>query len=143
MKLSTKGEYGLLAMIDVALHANGNPVQSVQIAMRQHIPKQYLDQLLLLLKKAGLVASSRGRQGGYRLARPARSISFLDVVSALEGPVENTNFRENELPNPTQEVLRSLWDSLLSSITQQLKETTLEQICEQCRHVAGPIMYYI
>ena len=57
----------------LALHSVRGSIQSVQIAERQGIPKQYLDQLLLMLKKAGLIESSRGRQGGYQLARPARN----------------------------------------------------------------------
>ena len=85
MKLSTKGEYGLLAVIDLALHSLEAPVQSAQIAERQNIPKQYLDQLLLFLKKAGLIESSRGRQGGYQLARSASHINLLQVVAGAGG----------------------------------------------------------
>src|SRR2546425_3244233 len=107
MKLSTKGEYGLLAIVDLALHSNQGPVQSFQIADRQHIPKQYLDQLMLILKKAGLVESSRGRQGGYQLAKPPSEISLLDIVTALEGPVENVNFLDKspEARTPARDIL--------------------------------------
>ena len=87
MRLSTKGEYGLLAIIDLALNSNNGPVKTMQISERQGIPKQYLNQLLLILKKAGLISSARGRQGGYQLNQNARSISLLDVVTALEGPI--------------------------------------------------------
>jgi Rrf2 family protein len=78
MRLSTKGEYGLLAIVDLALHANQGPVQSFQVAEREHIPKQYLDQLMLSLKKAGLVESSRGRQGGCPSTTGQQHYSFRD-----------------------------------------------------------------
>src|SRR5215831_1950489 len=96
MRLSTKGEYGLLAIVDLALHCDQGPVQSFQVAERQHIPKPYLDQLMLILKKAGLVESSRGRQGGYILARPASRITVLEIVAALEGPLGNANFTRKD-----------------------------------------------
>jgi Rrf2 family transcriptional regulator, cysteine metabolism repressor len=92
MRLSSKGEYGLLALIDLAMHTDEGPVQIHQIAKRQGIPKQYLGQLMLALKKAGFIHSLRGRQGGYVLARPAHAIMLHDVVTALEGPVRNINF---------------------------------------------------
>ena len=95
MRLSTKGEYGLLAIIDLALNSNNGPVKTMEISERQGIPQQYLNQLLLILKKAGLISSFRGRQGGYRLNQNARSISLLDVVIALEGPIENINFLDH------------------------------------------------
>ena len=74
MRLSTRGEYGLLALVDLALFSGDRPLQAKQIAERQGIPKLYLDQLMMDLKKAGLVVSVRGREGGYQLARPANSI---------------------------------------------------------------------
>jgi Rrf2 family cysteine metabolism transcriptional repressor len=141
MKLSTKGEYGLLAIIDVALHSNQGPVQSFQISERQAIPKQYLDQLLLLLKRGGLVESSRGRQGGYLLARPAGMITILDIVTVLEGPIG----KESRSNNPAREILRNLWGDILSCASEILGNRTLEEICEQQRRMQNQIqiMYYI
>jgi len=147
MKLSTKGEYGLLAIIDVALHSNHGPVQSVQISERQAIPKQYLDQLLLLLKRGGLIESSRGRQGGYLLARPASMITILDIVTVLEGPIENVNFidKESRANNPAREILRNLWGNIFSCASEILGHRTLDEICEQQRRMQNQIqiMYYI
>jgi Rrf2 family transcriptional regulator, cysteine metabolism repressor len=147
MKLSSKGEYGLLAIIDVALHSNRGPVQSFQIAERQSIPKQYLDQLLLLLKKGGLIESSRGRQGGYLLARPASGITILDIVTVLEGPIENVNFvgKESRSTNTAREILRNLWANIFSCANEILGSRTLEEICEQQKRMENQIqiMYYI
>ncbi|MCI0418286.1 MAG: Rrf2 family transcriptional regulator [Acidobacteria bacterium] len=145
MKLSTKGEYGLLAVIDLALHSGRGPVQSFQIAERQNIPKQYLDQLLLMLKKAGLIESSRGRQGGYQLARAAQEITLFDIVTALEGPIENVNFVGKSKPdqNPTQEILKDIWIDLVSHTVGILKQKTLEEFCDRQRRIQEQFMYYI
>ena len=145
MRLSTKGEYGLLAIIDLALNSNNSPVKTIQISERQGIPKQYLNQLLLILKRAGLITSSRGRQGGYRLTQNARSISLLDVVIALEGPIENINFlgQNDSTSNPSEHVLRDLWCQILSDSENLLKTTTLEEVCERMKELDKEIMYYI
>ncbi len=145
MKLSTKGEYGLLAAIDLALHSGRGPVQSLQIAERQDIPKQYLDQLLLMLKKAGLIESSRGRQGGYQLARPAPEITLFDIVTALEGPIENVNFvgKSKLGQNPSQKILKDIWTNLVSHTVETLKQKTLEEFCARHRKIQEQFMYYI
>ena len=91
MKLSTKGKYGLRAFIDLAVWGEEEPVSLTSIAARQEISSNYLEQLMAKLKRAGLVESIRGVNGGYRLARPADEISVGDVLRALEGalnPVE-------------------------------------------------------
>ena len=84
MKLSTKGRYGLRALVDLAVHGEEAPVSIQSIAVRQNISERYLEQLMGAMKKANLVTSTRGAQGGYRLARPAREISVGDVLRALE-----------------------------------------------------------
>ncbi|MFB3917411.1 MAG: Rrf2 family transcriptional regulator [Terriglobales bacterium] len=144
MRLSTKGEYGLLALVDLALHLDNGPVQAYQVAERQGIPKQYLDQLLLSLRKAGLVASARGRQGGYSLARPANSISLLDVLTALEGGLKNDNFQsKGRRRNPARAVLKSVWDELSANTIRLLESTTVETIAMQCRAAERAIVYEI
>lgn len=144
MRISTRGEYGLLAVVDLALHPEEAAVQAYQIAERQHIPKQYLDQLMLTLKKAGLVASSRGRQGGYKLARPANSISLLDVVVALEGPVENVNFKEAGRRKPgLRSILKQVWEELTDQTATQLKSRTIEDVCEEYQRTSTAISYEI
>ena len=88
MKLSTKGRYGLRAIIDLARYSETEPVSISSIAARQEISERYLEQLVALMKKAGLVKSIRGASGGYVLARPAAEISVGDVLRALEGSLE-------------------------------------------------------
>ncbi len=82
MKLSTKGRYGLRAMIDLALYAENAPVSIASIAARQHISESYLEQLIAKLRKANLVTSVRGAGGGYVPGRPVEEISVGDVLRA-------------------------------------------------------------
>src|SRR5699024_7508264 len=88
MKLSTRGRYGLRAMVDLAANSGEEAVCIESIARRQNISENYLAQLVRLLRKAGLVTSVRGAGGGYRLAKPADSISVGDVLRALEGNLD-------------------------------------------------------
>ena len=83
MKLSTKGRYGLRAMIDLARFSENEPVSISSIATRQDISERYLEQLFGLLKKAGLIKSIRGASGGYVLDKPVEAISVGDILSAV------------------------------------------------------------
>ena len=85
MKLSTKGRYGLRAAVALAMYAKDEPVSISTIAAREELSESYLEQLFAKLKKAGLVHSIRGTNGGYQLSRPAEDISVGDVLRALEG----------------------------------------------------------
>ncbi len=98
MKLSTKGRYGLRAFIDLAVWGEEEPVSLTSIAERQGISVNYLEQLMAKLKRAGLVNSVRGVNGGYVIAKPAEEISVGDVLRALEGdlaPVECVGIGSN------------------------------------------------
>ena len=87
MKLSTKGRYGLRAIIDLAMNGQDGPVPISSIASRQSLSESYLEQLMAKLKKAGLVTSIRGAQGGYFLAKSSDDISVGDILRALEGDI--------------------------------------------------------
>ena len=85
MKLSTRGRYGIHAMYDLADHYGSGPQSIKLIAERQGIPEAYLEQLIAVLRREGLVISNRGAQGGYRLVRPPEEITVGEVLRALEG----------------------------------------------------------
>ena len=87
MKLSTRGRYGVRAMLELAMSSGKGPVPLRDLASRQEISAKYLEQLLIPLKSAGLVKSVRGARGGYLLAREPEVISLYDVVRSLEGPL--------------------------------------------------------
>ena len=85
MKVSTKGDYGVRALVELAHHYGQGPVQSAEIASRQEVPEPYLDQLLTTLRRAGFIRSVRGPQGGHALIREPREVKLSDVMLALEG----------------------------------------------------------
>ena len=93
MRVSTKGDYGVRALIELANHYGQGPLQSAEIAARQGIPEPYLDQLLTTLRRAGFISSVRGPQGGHQLVREPTKLRLSDVIVALEGslsPVGHT-----------------------------------------------------
>ena len=88
MKVSTKGDYGVRALIELAHHyGEARPTQSSEIASRQKVPESYLEQLLTTLRRAGFIRSVRGPQGGHALVRDPRELHVTEVIEALEGPI--------------------------------------------------------
>ncbi len=85
MRVSTRSDYGLRALIELAGHHGRGPLQSSEIALRRHIPEQYLDQLLTSLRKAGFIRSVRGPSGGHELVRRPEEICVREVIEALDG----------------------------------------------------------
>ncbi|MBA3468391.1 MAG: Rrf2 family transcriptional regulator, partial [Herpetosiphonaceae bacterium] len=108
MRLSTKGEYGVRALFDLAQHYGEGLIQSHDIADRQGISENYLNQLLIGLRKAGLIMSVRGPQGGHQLARPPQAISLLDALLVLEGPLLPTP-EGASTDSPDGELLSEVW----------------------------------
>ena len=137
MKLSTKGRYGLRALIDLALHSENEAVSISSIAARQNISDSYLEQLVGKLKKAGLVKSLRGAGGGYMLAVPATEISVGDVLRALEGDLEAVACTANQESGGCKVsdlcVTRSVWQRINDSITQAVDTIMLDQLVEESR----------
>jgi Rrf2 family protein len=84
---STKGEYGVRLMVQLGRHAGTGPASLAEIAAEEDLPRAYLEQLVVSLREAGLVTSTRGAHGGYELARPPETISMAEVLRALEGPI--------------------------------------------------------
>ncbi|MGH2511242.1 MAG: RrF2 family transcriptional regulator [Candidatus Limnocylindrales bacterium] len=87
MSFSTKGEYGVRLMVQLGRRHGTGPASLAEIATEEELPRPYLEQLVMSLRDAGLVVSTRGSHGGYQLARPPESIRMLDVLRALEGPI--------------------------------------------------------
>jgi Rrf2 family transcriptional regulator, cysteine metabolism repressor len=141
MKLSTRGKYGLYAMYYLARHMDDGP-QSLQNIASVGIPKQYLEQLLGNLRRAGLVGSVRGSQGGYCIARPPGEITVLDVIDAMEGPLELSDCMADEsvCDRSMQCPVRHVWHRLTDSINRELSGITLgdmfqqPQECEASKH---------
>ena len=141
MRLSTSGRYALRAMVDLANQEDESPILRKEIAERQEISSNYLAQLFLKLRQAGLVRSVLGPGGGYVLAKGAAEISAGDIMRAVgetlmpvhcvdEGQ-ENTCHRADGCPT------RVLWTRLGQQIAQTLDATTLADLCEQPPRIAG------
>ncbi len=139
MKLSTKGRYGLRAMIDLARYSEDEPVSISSIAARQDISERYLEQLVGLLKKAGLVRSIRGATGGYVLARNVREISVGDVLRALEGslePVKCAAFYSEEGCMAAEGcVTKYVWQKINESINETVDHMMLDEFVLESRTV--------
>ncbi|MCI9423703.1 Rrf2 family transcriptional regulator [Lachnospiraceae bacterium WCA-9-b2] len=139
MKLSTKGRYGLRAMIDLARYSEDEPVSISSIAARQDISERYLEQLVGLLKKAGLVRSIRGATGGYVLARNVREISVGDVLRALEGslePVKCAAFYSEEGCMAAEGcVTKYVWQKINESINETVDHMMLDELVLESRTV--------
>ena len=135
MKLSTKGRYGLRALIDLALYSENETVSIQSIARRQNISDSYLEQLMRKLRSAGLIVSVRGAQGGYKLARPANEISVGDVLRVLEGSLEAVTCggEDNSCQGADLCVTKFVWERINSSIRDTVDSIKLSQLVEESR----------
>ena len=132
MKLSTKGRYGLRAMVDLAVYSEKESVSISCIAQRENISESYLEQLAGKLKKAGLIKSTRGAQGGYRLAKPAAEISVGDILRALEGDCQGLK-PEGGCESSDFCVTKLVWQRINDSIAKAVDEITLEELMAEAK----------
>jgi Rrf2 family protein len=130
MRLSTRGRYGTRLMIDLAQHYAHGPIPLAEIAKRQDLSAKYLEQLIILLKGAGLIRSVRGRRGGYVLARKPGQISVGEIVETLEGKLSVVDcvlepelcYRAPECPT------RDIWVGITDVVKKQLFSLSLGDI---------------
>jgi Rrf2 family protein len=139
VKLSTKGRYGLRAMLDLAMHSEDENVSINSISERQNISENYLEQLIAKLKKAELVNSTRGAQGGYSLAKPMEEISVGDILRALEGdlnPVDCALINGNsQCSDMDCCVTKSVWKKISDSINDVVDKITLRELCNDSKEL--------
>jgi Rrf2 family transcriptional regulator, iron-sulfur cluster assembly transcription factor len=138
MKLTTKGRYAVTAMLDVAMHSGRGPVPLNDVAERQHLSLSYLEQLFARLRKHGLVRSSRGPGGGYRLSRHPAEISVADVVLAVDEPVDVT--RCGGLVNCNQDsrcLTHDLWVELSRQVYDFLSSRSLADVLQRHLQARG------
>lgn len=147
MKISTKGRYGLRAMMDLAIHQTDSPVYLSSIAKRQNISEKYLEQIFATLQSAGLVRTVRGRKGGYLLTRPPKEITLSAIFKVLEGPCNLvTCISEPATCERTPScATRELWQLLGNKMEEILGGMTLADLAERQRQMGEPeeVMYYI
>ncbi len=144
MKLSSKSHYGLLALAElVASYRLRRPVQVKEIAQNQHIPPEYLGQIMVLLKRGQLVHGSRGPAGGYMLARPPETITMREVLHILEGVSVGIDLKpgmHDGTVSPVTQRMMETWIRAEKAMEKVLDETTLADLCKPD---AEALMYYI
>ncbi len=135
MKLSTKGRYAVMAMVDLAYHSGGRPVALADIAERQEISLSYLEQLFAKLRRGSLVKSVRGPGGGYLLARKPVDTRVSDIILAVDEPIRATRCTVGSSAGCRHDKSRclthDLWEELGNHIHVYLRSVSLADICEK------------
>lgn len=148
MKISTKGRYGLRAMLDLAANYSGEQVSVKSIAERQDISENYLEQVFSALRKAGLVKSVKGAQGGYVLTDVPSKIKLSNILKALEGEISVVEIdgQPTSKTNKAEKVIAELvWDKINECINSILGSLSLEDLLDEYKKLNENtvVMYYI
>lgn len=138
MKITARADYAVLAVFELAVRRRQDRVQAKEIATRQRIPRRFLEQILIQLKRAGFVRSIRGAGGGYVLAKEPSQIQLQDVVEAVEGELRLLDPRLN--PNST--VLR-VWREIETEFLKKLRSITIEDLVERKVQEDKVMVYHI
>jgi Rrf2 family transcriptional regulator, cysteine metabolism repressor len=146
MKISTKGRYGLKAMMDLAIYSLGEPLNLKSIAERQNVSEKYLEHIFSALKKAGIIKSTKGTQGGYILAQAATDTTVGNVIRALEGDLSvAVKVDREEVDILEQCINQNVYEKIDNSINQLLDSITLEDLQQEYKKMNQNIdyMFYI
>jgi Rrf2 family cysteine metabolism transcriptional repressor len=137
MRLSTKGEYASRAMLELSLHWPQRSMHIRDISSAQDIPERFLEQILLLLKRAGYLRSRKGPKGGYLLAKPPSQITVAEVIRVMDGPlapIDCVSVTAHEVcPLEGSCGLRWLWKDVRDSVARILERTTFAQVARRAR----------
>ena len=145
MKLSSRLEYALVALLEIAKHqAQGKPLKVNEIAASQSLPERYLDQIFTSLKRQGILSSQRGMKGGYLLARELWQITLLDVVIAIEGSGDRQKIDPTSSNTLEKTVVVQTFEGIQDSVHDLLKSYTLQDLAKtlETQRQSSP-MYYI
>lgn len=148
MRIGTKGDYGVRALVDLATYGGDGPVQRTEIARRQHIPDSYLDHLLAQLRRDGFVRSTRGPGGGHQLTRPPEEICLLHILESLEGSLAPMPcLEDDETSNEPHSVCAQqwVWREIYDDMRARLEAVSLADLAsrEQERLRAAATSYSI
>jgi Rrf2 family protein len=147
MNFTAKEDYGIRAVLDIALQKQNAPVQAREIATRQSIPEQFLEQVLSVLRRAGVIRSIRGAAGGYDLAKPAGQTTIGEIIRALSGPLVPVQcVNEDDLARcPSQDLcsVSHFWRRLKEAIEDVVQRTTIQDLVDhqqEVRKIQGYMM---
>ena len=144
MKISTKGRYGLKAMLDIAVYSSSENVTLKSVSERENISEKYLEQIFSALRKNGLVNSKKGAQGGYTLSKSMSKITVGDILRVLEGDLLVVQEDETEKDMMDKCIQKNIWDKLNSSINSIVNSITLEDLFYEYNKETNPeYIYYI
>ena len=162
MRLTSRTQYGVRALYDLAFHGRGQATQAKEIAERQGIPLRYLEQIMQELKRAGIVEAKRGPRGGYALGRAAGDIRLGEILRALRGGLEDLFALDGVAPLPRRKAARRaaalpgdddipalVWRDVIDRLVDVLESVTLQDFVDRAeaagvkRAVALPQMYFI
>lgn len=148
MRISAKGEYAILAILDLALAFDSEDVRTLEeISTEQSIPHPFLVQILLELKRAGLVESRRGAGGGYRLAHHPKDVSLGEVIRLVDGPLlpfkcaNNTTSDVNECNHQGNCVLTSVWGDVRRAIQHVVDSISFEELARRKENMNSPMFH--
>ncbi len=131
MRLSTKGRYGVRMLLDLALHSGDSPRTLTEISESQHISQKYMSRLLPMLARAGLVKSLRGVEGGYRLCKDPKEITFLEIVEIMEGPLYLTPcVKDTKCSRFAICPATDVWKRVTQSMREALEKYTLQDVID-------------
>lgn len=140
MKISTKGRYALRMIVDLALNGDDGYVSLKDIAEREDISKKYLEQIVPMLNKSGILRTNRGNKGGYILAHKPENITVADVLVATEGslaPVACLEYDPNECPRVELCSTLFIWEGLYKTMTEYLNSISIQDIIEHIGTTGG------
>ena len=132
MRVSTKSDYALRALIEMAGRADATPVSADELGRRQDIPSGFLQAILADLRRAGVVVSQRGQSGGWRLAKAADTVSVADVIRAVDGPLVSVYGLRPEAVTykDSAEVLQHVWIAARRSLRDVFEEVSIQQLAD-------------
>ena len=145
MKFSTRVEYGMIALTDIALHSeSGSSVSAPDIAERQGISQKYLEQIMTHLKQAGIIRAQKGLRGGYTLARPADRIRMSEILNALDNSILEETESRGDSGSLRDAVNVCLWQKMNRSMIDFAENKTFSEFLSECREqLQGEWDFYV
>lgn len=144
MKVSTKGRYGLKAMVDIAIYSNSEVVTLKSISERQNISEGYLEQIFSNLRKNGLVVGRKGAQGGYSLSRPTNQLTIGEILRALEGDLVLVDVNNKNVVDDLEKCINmNLWNEINKNINDYFDSINLEDLVNKYKNRIENFVYSI